>query len=129
MGSVNIGFYQQIVEPMLRSSWQALRHLEAELSETGRADRYQQSCDRLPAIAQVLQARINKIATRQSCVHCYLFQRKGAQRRQRTNQLLCEVDHWLRVDADEEYSGQRDDQRCSQGRREFERLVIGDAVA
>ena len=70
---VNIVFYQQIMEPMLGGSRHAVWHLEAELAETGRADRYKQGSNGLAPVAQVLQAGIDNIATRQSCVHCAYF--------------------------------------------------------
>ncbi|CAN5505657.1 hypothetical protein BH20ACI3_BH20ACI3_00470 [soil metagenome] len=73
MCRIDISFYQQIVEPMLGSSRQAVWHVKSELTETGRSDRYQQGSDSLTAIAQVLQACIDKITTRQSCVHCAYF--------------------------------------------------------
>jgi len=70
---VNTVFYQQIVEPMLGSGWYTVWHLEAELAETGSPDRYEQGRDGLATLAQVLQAFINNIATRQSCAHFAYF--------------------------------------------------------
>jgi hypothetical protein len=71
MCCINIVFYQQIIESMLGTSWQAVWHWQAELTEAGSADRYQQGFDCLAAFAKILESRIDNIATRQSCVHAY----------------------------------------------------------
>ncbi len=58
---------------MLGVCWHAVWQLKAELTKTRGADRYQQGRDGLAAIEQILQARVNNVATRQSCVHCTYF--------------------------------------------------------